>query len=190
MITIAGTSHLDADDVSRHQGRSLLLEPSECIDCAESPGWLLFVLEISKNLTAGGSPAQALLNPVELCCRVFALTEPVAHERGCHHIRRLQIIALGNTERNTMTPQCGIHFIAKPCAVPEFECHAQPMPICLHKEGIKGRHVGLEIGRKLEKHHTHPSSSHHRSERTRQGGDCVRTVSESKDVSKPLRSFE
>ncbi len=72
-----------------------------------------------------------------------------------------------------MTPQYGIHFIAKPCAVPKFERHPQPVRIRIQKEGIEASRVGLEIGRKLEEHHTHPSSSHYRSERTRQGGDCL-----------------
>ena len=148
-------------------------EPSECIDRADSPGWLLFVLEIGEDFALARSPAQSILNHVELRCRISTPTEAVAGERSGHNIRRLQIFALSNAERNSMMPQYGIHFIAKPCAVSKFESHPQPIGISLHEEGIKARHVGLEIGRKLEEHYTHPSSSHDGSERTRQGGDCV-----------------
>jgi hypothetical protein len=42
------------------KGRSLMREPSERIDRADSPGWLFFVLEISENLALGRPPAQRL----------------------------------------------------------------------------------------------------------------------------------
>jgi hypothetical protein len=100
-------------------------EPSECVDRAESSGWLFLMLEISENLALDGPPAQVVLNHVELRFRVSTLTESVAHKRSSHNVRRLQILALGNTERNTMTPQYSIHFVAEPCVVAKFESHPQ-----------------------------------------------------------------
>ena len=89
-------------------------EPSECIDCADSPCWLFLVLEIGEGLALGRPPAQGTLNYVELRCRVSTLTEPIAREGSSHNIRRLQIFALSNAKRDTMMPQHGKHFVAKP----------------------------------------------------------------------------
>ena len=86
----------------------------EYIDRADSPGWLLLVLEIGEDLTLGRPTAKGILNRVELRSRVSALTESVAREGCGHNIRRLQIFALGDTERDTMMSQHGIHFVAKP----------------------------------------------------------------------------
>src|ERR1022692_3427058 len=137
---------------ARSTTRSLVPEPSERIDRADGPGWLLLMLEIGEDLTLGRPPAQGILNRVELRSRVATLTEPVAREGGGCNIRRLQIFALGNAERDRMMPQYGIHFIAKPCAVPKFESHPQPTRIRVQKEGIEARRVDLEIGRKLEEY--------------------------------------
>ena len=151
----------------------MMPEPTERIDRVDSPSWLLFTLEIGEDLALGRPPTQGILDYVELRSSVSTFAEAVAGELSGHNIRRLQIFALSNAERNSMMPQYGIHFIAKPCAVSKFESHPQPIGISLHEEGIKARHVGLEIGRKLEEHRTHPSSSHDRNQRTRQGGECV-----------------
>ena len=150
-----------------------MLQPSQRIDRADRPGWLLLVLEIGEDFALGRPPEQDILNRVELRCRVFTLAEPVAAEGGGHNVRRLQIFDFGNAERDTMMPQYSKRFVAKPCAVPKFKCHPQPALIRILKEGVEARHVGFEIGRKLEEHYTHPSGSHDRSECTRQGGDCV-----------------
>src|ERR1700734_2936808 len=71
------------------RGSSLMPEPSECIDRAESPSWLLLVLEIGKDLAIGGPLAQDTLNCVELHLRVSTFTKPVAAERSGHDIRRV-----------------------------------------------------------------------------------------------------
>jgi hypothetical protein len=149
-----------------------MLEPLQCIDRADGSGWLFFVFEIGENLALGRPPAQSALNDVELHCGVSALTETVAREWSGHYIRSLQIFTLGDTKRDCMMPQHGIHIVAKPCAVPKFESHPQPTRIRILKEGVEARSVGLEIGRKLEQHHTHPSGSQDRRERARQGSDC------------------
>jgi hypothetical protein len=43
-----------------------MLDPSECIDRADSPGWLLLVLEIREDLTFRRPPPQAIHNYAEL----------------------------------------------------------------------------------------------------------------------------
>ena len=90
-----------------------MAEPSECIDRGDGPGWLLLVLEIGEGLALGRPPAQGFLNCVELRCRVSTLTEPVTREGSSHNVRRLQIFALGDAERDTMMPQHGIQFRRK-----------------------------------------------------------------------------
>ena len=150
-----------------------MLESSEYIDRVESPGRLLLVLEIGEDLALGRPLPQGILNHVELSRRVSILTKPIACEGSGRNIRRLQIFALGNAERDTMMPQYGIHFVAKPCAVAKLESHPQLTRIRVHKEGVEASHVDLEIWRKLEEHNTHPSTSHDRSECTRQGRDSV-----------------
>jgi hypothetical protein len=89
-------------------------ESSDCIDRADSPGWLLLVLEIGEDLTFGRPAAKGTLDHVQLRSRVSTLTESVAREGGGHNIRCLQIFALGNAESDTMMPQHSIHFVAKP----------------------------------------------------------------------------
>jgi hypothetical protein len=89
-------------------------EPLEYIDRADSPGWLLLVLEIGEDLALGRPTAKVILNRVELSSRVSTLTESVAREGSSHNIRRFQIFALGNAECDTMMPQRGVDFVAKP----------------------------------------------------------------------------
>jgi len=146
---------------------------SKRIDRADGPRWLIFMLKISENLALGGAPTQGSANRIEIRRRVFAFTEPVAREGSGDNIGRLQIVALSNAESDTMIPQDCEHFFAKPRAVPKFESHPQSARIRFHKEGFKARHVDLEIGRKLEEHDTHPSSTNNRNEGTRQSGNCL-----------------
>jgi hypothetical protein len=68
---------------------SQMLEPSECIDRADSPSRLHFVLEIGEDLALSRPLAQGILNHVELRTRVPTLAESVAGERSGHYIRRL-----------------------------------------------------------------------------------------------------
>jgi len=89
-------------------------ESSERIDRADSSVWLLLVLKVGEDLALGRPIAKGILNRVELRCRVFTLAESVAREGSRRDIRRLQVLALGNAERDTILSQQGIHFVAKP----------------------------------------------------------------------------
>ncbi len=142
-----------------------MLESSECVGRVNGPGWLFLVSKIGENLALGRPPAQRIFGHVELRCIISTLTQPVAREGSGHNIRSLQIVALGNAECDTMTPQYSVSFVGEPCAVPKFESHPQATGIRIQKEGVEARYVRLEIGRKLEEHHAHPSSGHNQSER-------------------------
>src|SRR5258708_17599154 len=146
-----------------------MLEPAVRTDRADCPGRLFLVFEIGEDLALGRSPTQGFLNRVELRVGVSTLTKPITSEGSGYNIGRLKVLTLGDAKRDTMLPQYRIHFVAKPGAVSKFEGHPQPTRFRIRKEGVEARYVSLEIRRKLEEHHAHPSSSHDRSECTRQG---------------------
>src|SRR5581483_4395908 len=161
------------------EGRSRLLESSQHVDRVESPGRLLLVFEIREHLALASPLAEGALDSVDLRSGVLTLAESVAG-KGCgHHIRRLQIIAFGDAERGSIVSHHVVHVIAEPRCVPKLEGHAQPITARICKERGEARHVGLEVGRKLNEHDSHLPCRHYRSQCTRENRYCLGTVLES-----------
>ncbi len=76
-------SHCDSICLHRrYQGRSLMPEPSQCMDCVDSSDWLHLVLEIGEDIARCRPSAQIVLNCVQLHSRVSTLTESVALWKG------------------------------------------------------------------------------------------------------------
>ena len=85
--------------------RSLRPQPGKQGSGLQGAFGRVLVLDVSEDISPRGLGSQLLFDLLQVSCPVVAFAQPVAAERGGDDVRRLELVAFGDTERGLMLPK-------------------------------------------------------------------------------------